>query len=219
MAGKLKQLQDRGVALSKALRELADKVAAEDDRAFSEDEQKEFDALTEEAETVVEATKREQGIQKLLKDLIPTGSTAGSDGASTGSGAIRIDDTSGVTVTEAWEKDPKRGFASPAEFLTCVLNQERSGRSEVTDPRLRFQAASVRTSSPRSLTPTVGFCCRRGSHRLSCLCPLKRTRLPAGPQVCRWKRPSSRSRLGWTKTTRRVCRGGCGSTGVLRAIA
>lgn len=138
---KLKQLQDRGVVLSKALRELADKAAAEDDRAFSEEEQKEFDALTKEAETVAAAIKREEGLQAMERLLIPSGSANGSTPTTSNPSTATLvtGNPDDWTLTPGEPVKPKP-WSSLGEQLMAVAAAANSPASE-WDERLRHQAA------------------------------------------------------------------------------
>ena len=142
MASKLKQLQDRRVAVQKLMRETNDAIpdppsatASDEDRAavkIKQDElQAKFDALKTELGEVQAALTREEELQEIERAMIPSGN--GSTGQATPV-------SHGDTVPAKAKGEEPKPWRSLGEQLVAVA-AAGDKPSDMWDPRLQKQAA------------------------------------------------------------------------------
>jgi HK97 family phage major capsid protein len=150
MLDHLKEQFQAAITEAKAIRA----TAAADDRDLNDDEIIRIDALTERAEGLqteiadasAAADRRARALSAL--DRLDSDSTA-SRGAKSRQLAVDADGSDVTVVADAIDRDPNRGFRSPAAFLNSVISFERaaaSGRSVEqvlsSEPGLRYLAAA-----------------------------------------------------------------------------
>ena len=146
MASKLKQLQDRQAALLKALRQTSDafpdppsSTASDEDRqadkAKREELQAKYDALKAELDEVKVALAREQELQEIEREMIPSGTVGTS-----ASQATLIDGHAMGTGTATGKKEEPKPWKSFGQQLLAVA-AAADKPSNLWDPRLQEQAA------------------------------------------------------------------------------
>jgi HK97 family phage major capsid protein len=148
----LKKLLDRRAALTATMRELSDKASGEE-RSFSEEENATYRKHEADLEANAADVAREKKLQEYERNLQPVADgnqlNPKEQAAHKGLRAGELD------PKPAWEKDPKKGFSDPAEFLTGVLDAARTGTCD--DPRLRYQAAVGSDEQSTFADPYGGF--------------------------------------------------------------
>jgi HK97 family phage major capsid protein len=133
----LKKLKDELAANAQQAQELA-ALAETEERELDESEQSVFDACVARCEELKSTAipKREKQIEQTAK-LGEYAASANTPGRMRPS---RLDTSTDpeISVREGFEDDPKAGFRTPREFLTCVME---AGQNRSTDKRLAPLAA------------------------------------------------------------------------------
>ena len=149
MNRRLAKLEARKKALlgqSNSILDAADK----DDREPSEDESKALKANEEELATVAAGIDREVNLSGYSTPAI--GGFDGDDYPGSQANASRVG-----PVRAAFEDDPNKGFKSPREFLTAVLQNNDRPSNEARDERLRFLATAGSDEQGGYSDPYGGF--------------------------------------------------------------
>ncbi len=120
-------------------------AAEKEDRDLTEDEQTTFDANEAELQTVQKAIEREHRLKAHITDNPPVGELEDFEAAN---------QTNITNPVAAWEKDPKKGFADPTEFLTAVITHGHKG---ILDDRLKFMATAGGDEAGQYADPYGGF--------------------------------------------------------------
>lgn len=170
----LKQLQDRRGALVKEhgeketaiVKQMTTMSGAAKDGILTADDQVKYDALDAqvsagqeahagELEPLDAAITRNTKLRELERRQIPQTTTQGTSHSQsftapgeTHTGAIQI-------TKEAHEDDPNRGFATPRELLTCIMETSQSGM--FTDDRLKPLCAAGSDEQSTFADPYGGF--------------------------------------------------------------
>jgi len=147
----LKKLKDELASTSKEAQAIIAKAEAED-RELTADEQSNVDTLIEHCEDLKQnkIPAREKQIEQRSRLMEFSASSTEPQRIPTRGGALT---TGRVEVTkEAYEDDPKGGFKSPREFLTCVMEETRRGKN---DDRLR-RFATVGSDEHAGYNDAVG---------------------------------------------------------------
>ena len=149
MNRRLAKLEARKKALlgqSNSILDAADK----DDREPSEDEGKTLKANEEELAIVAAGIDREVNLSGYSTPAI--GGFDGDDYPGSQANASRVG-----PVRAAFEDDPNKGFKSPREFLTAVLQNNDRPSNEARDERLRFLATAGSDEQGAYSDPYGGF--------------------------------------------------------------
>lgn len=126
---RLERLRKRRAALTKANRDLLDKADGDGDRELTEEEEATFGVNQAELETLAGKVEREEQLAELEKTAAAAYIPENQPGDQ-----LRIENKG-----PAWKTDPKCGFKTPREFMLCVMQASRDGRTE--DERLLFLRA------------------------------------------------------------------------------
>lgn len=136
---KLRKLQDRLAAIKQAMADINNK-AQEEERPFTEAEQKSWDSHEAEAKEVAAAIEREKRLQEIERDLIPQ--------------SFDPDDPpEGHIPQKKTPKDGKASWKSFGEMLQAVVNFAKDPRD--LDPRLESPQAA--TGLSESVSSEGGF--------------------------------------------------------------
>lgn len=132
----LKKLKNELAANSEQMKSLLE-VAAKEERELTEDEQSIFDTCQEACDDLVErieARNRQIDAQSRIDGYTAAANAPGPRAVS----PAAVETPNIGKVREAFHDDPKCGFKTPREYLTCVME---AGRGRNTDKRLSPLAA------------------------------------------------------------------------------
>ncbi len=143
MNPRMKRLKDRQAALVKQANALLE-AASNEDRELTAEQDATYKVTTTELDGIKASIKREEDLAQYHAEATP----------------LELDGpTTHVigTVKPAFEKDPKRGFESPRDFLMSVLKFSGQPSKQVSDDRLRFLATAGSDEQGGYSDPYGGF--------------------------------------------------------------
>jgi len=140
---RLAKYEERKKALVKQSGDFLD-AAEKEERDLNEDEQSQLDANKVELEGLAKKIEWEHQLSPHVSS--PKADPIGDDFG------LSLADVSNPVA--AWEKDPKKGFADPQDFLCTIIE---SGRTGVLDERLNFMATAGSDEAGTYADPYGGF--------------------------------------------------------------
>jgi HK97 family phage major capsid protein len=142
---RLKGYQDRKAVLFREMEALLAKADADGQRDLTEEETKAYDGHKAEMAALAPKMEREEEVRAHERSLIKL-SSAGSQDRWPGQLSVGAPN---------WVQDPNKGFKTPREFFTAVMDSYREGRCE--DERLRFLATAGSDEAGTYADPYGGF--------------------------------------------------------------
>lgn len=136
MSKNLRALQQRKAAAIQQMRALADAAA---ERAMTDDETTQYEALRSQVEGINAAIEREQALIAEEANIAPAAALASA------ASVVDVLPTSRVSVEDNRMADPTRGFHSIGEFARSVVAASLPGRGGRVDDRLLIGAAAPST--------------------------------------------------------------------------